>query len=104
MCGQFGTIRGSCATFASRRRLEITVVLLGKKLTLVEVRNVKQIECHTKKTESAIRISRSGSKAVRLRKTLLKLRGCQLRPHCRSMTPDLRFPVRSTALSHPCSP
>ncbi len=73
MRGQFGPIRGSCAAFSSRRRLEITVVLLGKKLTLVEVRNVKQIACHTKKTESAIRISRSGSKAVRLRKTLLKL-------------------------------
>src|SRR5712691_610842 len=98
MCGQFGPIRGSCATFTSRRLLEITVVLLGKKLTLAEVRFVKQIVCHTKKTESAIRISRSGSKAVRLRKTLLKLPGCRLRAHWRWMKPALRLRVSSTGL------
>src|ERR1700682_5973984 len=98
MHGKFEPIPCSRAAIASRTRLEITVVLLGKKLTLVEARNVKQIICHTKKTESAIRISRSGSKAVRLRKTLLKLRGRQLHGHWRWMKPGLRLRVSSTGL------
>src|SRR5882672_9318050 len=96
--GKFEPIPCSRAAFASRRRLEITVVLLGKKLTLVEVRFVKQIICHTKKTESAIRISRGGSKEVRLRKTLLKLPGCRLPAHWQWMKQRLRLRVSSKGL------
>src|ERR1700704_705242 len=75
---------------------ENTVVLLSKKLTLKEDSPVKQIICHSRKTESAIRISRSGSKTARPSMTILKLSGCSRR--ARAGHPVRRgFPDRSAA-------
>src|ERR1700694_726888 len=73
--------RGACFPGSA----EITVVLPSKKLTLKEDRLAKQIICHSKKTESPIRILRSGSETAPLSTTLSKLSGCPLRANGRWM-------------------
>src|SRR6266480_1507073 len=90
ICGDARGIRPNSARVAALFRLKITVVLRGAKLTLNERRLDKQMICHSKKTESAIRISRSGSKAARLWTTILKLPGCPLRAHGRWKKQELR--------------
>src|SRR5665647_1281786 len=58
---------------------EISVFLLSKKLTLDEDRLVKQIVWDIKKTESVIRLSRSGSKASHLPKVIRRRFDCRPR-------------------------
>src|SRR5882757_4676550 len=81
-----GGCNGACVQAAAKN----PVVLLSKKLTLKEDRPVKQLVCHSKKTESAIRISRSGSKAARPSTTISKSCDYPRRAHGRWMRPGPR--------------
>src|SRR3984893_7411643 len=73
-----------------------SVFLLSRKLPLEEHRLVKQFVWDIKKTESLIRLSRSGSKAARLPTTIWKRSGCP--PHARGrwMREAARSPGRAT--------
>src|SRR6186997_1664622 len=96
-CGEIPAIFPEIVAGLDLGSNKFTVVLLGRKLTLKQVRLVKQIACRSRKTESLIRPFRIGRKAARWSApTILSCCVCPLCEQRRWMKREPRSRARST--------